>query len=445
MKKIFKKAWVITVDMGYGHQRASYPLRKMAEGGVIIANNYPGIPERDKTIWGSSRRFYEFISRFKRVPFLGEKAFELFDKLQAIPGFYPRRDLSKSNIQLSQIYRLFAQKDWGKHLIEKISRKPLPLVTPFFTTAMMAEYFNYPGPIFCVVCDADVSRTWAPPKPQTSRIHYFAPCKRVAERLKLYGVRPQKIFLTGFPLPEENLGRNLSVLKADLGERIANLDPKKVYWTQYRKTLIDCIGEKNVHLNPVRPLTLTFAVGGAGAQREIGVTILQSLKKEIASGKICVNLVAGTNGEVKNYFKEAIAAIGLSPKIGDSLRIIFEPDKQDYFRAFNRVLRTTDVLWTKPSELTFYSGLGLPIIMTPPIGSQEIFNRRWLTATGAGIRQEDPRYANEWLFDWLDSGWLAEAAVQGFLEAPKYGTYNIGKIIFCEAAEVKEIHSVLQY
>ena len=49
---------------------------------------------------------------------------------------------------------------------------------------------------------------------------------------------------------------------------------------------------------------------------------------------------------------------------------------------------------------------------------------------GSGHVQEDPRYTNEWLFDWIDSGRLAESAWKGFLEAPKLGTYNIEDILF---------------
>ncbi len=51
------------------------------------------------------------------------------------------------------------------------------------------------------------------------------------------------------------------------------------------------------------------------------------------------------------------------------------------------MLRTTDILWTKPSELSFYTALGLPIIMTPPLGSQEEFNRKWLLTIASGTDQ----------------------------------------------------------
>jgi hypothetical protein len=92
-------------------------------------------------------------------------------------------------------------------------------------------------------------------------------------------------------------------------------------------------------------------------------------------------------------------------------------------------MHSTDILWTKPSELSFYSALGLPIIMSPAIGSQEKFNRKWLLEIRAGIRQINPDYAHQWLFELLENGSLADAAWSGFLRARKLGTYNIIDII----------------
>jgi hypothetical protein len=63
--------------------------------------------------------------------------------------------------------------------------------------------------------------------------------------------------------------------------------------------------------------------------------------------------------------------------------------------------------------------------MTPTIGSQEKFNRKWLTEIGAGMRQEKPSLANEWLFDLLNNGRFADMAWLGFLRARKLGTYHI--------------------
>ena len=86
-----QKAWVVAVDMGYGHQRAAFALRHLAaNSGVITANDYPGIPLSDKAIWEESRGLYEAISRFKKVPVIGDFVFSLLDKFQEIEPFYPK-------------------------------------------------------------------------------------------------------------------------------------------------------------------------------------------------------------------------------------------------------------------------------------------------------------------------------------------------------------------
>ena len=122
--------------------------------------------------------------------------------------------------------------------------------------------------------------------------------------------------------------------------------------------------------------------------------------------------------------------MGLKDNLGDNIEIIFESDINNYFSEFSQKIRETDVLWTKPSELSFYSGLGLRIIMAPSIGSQEDFNKRWLLSLGAGVMQEDPKYASEWIYDYLNSGRFAEAALDGYIEVESMGTYNIEKIVF---------------
>lgn len=442
-----QKAWVVAVDMGYGHQRAAFPLKKLAYRGEIInANNYRGVIKKDREIWRKSKEFYDFMSRFKNIPFLGDHAFALYDKFQEIPSFYPKRDLSEPSIQLKSIYSLIRKKNWGADLIKKLNKKPIPMVTTFFIPAYMAEVHKYEGEIYSVCTDADVSRAWAPLNPRTSRIKYFAPSARVVERLKLYGVHEENIFLTGFPLPPENVGsRGLNTLKKDLGRRLRNLDPKNKYTQKYEETIEEELGRDNMIKKAHHPLTLMFAVGGAGAQRELGIEIARSLKQRINKKQIRLVLVAGIHNDVNQYFKKCLKDIGLGSQLNRGIKIIFAGNKPEYFKKFNQILRTTDLIWTKPSELSFYAAFGIPIIMAPPIGSQEKFNRKWLMAIGAGVPQEDVRYTNEWLFDWVDSGWFAEAAMQGYFEAAKFGTYNIEKILSHKFEETKEYKVVLQY
>lgn len=426
-KQISNGAWVISVNMGYGHQRTAYSLKKLAfEGKIINANDYQGIPKRDKKIWETTRKSYEFISNFYRIPLIGKPLFSLYDRFQKILAFYPKRDLSKPNFALKQIYSLI-KKGWGKDLIEnlKLKNPKLPIISTFFTPAFMAEFFNYQGEIFCVVCDADISRTWAPLNPRESKIKYFAPNERVVERLKLYGVRAENIFLTGYPLPLENIGEKMEILKEDLRNRILNLDPKKKYFEKYKVLIEENLGklpDKSDH-----SLTIMFSVGGAGAQKEIGIKIVKSLAVKIWAGEIKVILVAGIREKVKRYFEENLEKLKL--KNHPQVEIIFEKDIESYFSKFNLALRKTDILWTKPSELSFYSALGIPVIIAPPIGSQEKFNMRYLLKSGFGIFQENPKHTVQWLFDWLKNGYLAEIAMEAFIEGKKTGTSSIQKII----------------
>ncbi|MFA5359010.1 MAG: hypothetical protein WC310_04315 [Patescibacteria group bacterium] len=437
------KAWVIAVNMGYGHQRAAYPFKSIAKDGIIIANDYPGIPRSDKRKWEGSRAFYELVSRAKQIPIIGETIFDFYDNaFQKIENFYPKRDLSAPNFQLRQIYRMI-KNGWGEDLIKILNQKSeLPLLTSFFVPAFFAEEHGYKGEVYCMLCDADISRVWAPLIPQKTRIKYLASNTRVAERLKLYGVPAKNIILTGFPLPKENIGgRDMSILKKDLWERVHHLDPKHTFINKYHQSLVRYIDHDGNKSFKSKLLTLTFAVGGAGAQRDLGLVILKSLEKDLFEQKIKINLVAGVRNDVYCFFKKYIEKTKLKKLLGKNVNIIYAPDKNAYFEKFNQLLRDTDILWTKPSELAFYAGLGIPIIMAPPIGSQEKFNQRWLETIGGGLDQLDPKYTHQWLFDWIYSGWLAEAAFEGFLDAPKFGTYRIEQIIF--KRETKEEKGVV--
>jgi len=62
---------------------------------------------------------------------------------------------------------------------------------------------------------------------------------------------------------------------------------------------------------------------------------------------------------------------------------------------------------------------------------------------GAGISQNDPRYTHEWLFDWIKSGWLAEAAMSGFLDGRQFGVYNIQDVIFRGIKEPDKSYQLL--
>jgi len=439
-----KKAWVISVNMGYGHERAAYGLRDLAYGEIITANDYPGIPAKDKKLWRESRSLYEAVSRLKPIPILGDMVFEVMDAMQRIAPFYPRRDLSAPNLQIKQTYYFIEQLGLCKHLIEKLAKRPLPLVCTFFIPAFAAEVYDYPGDIYLVICDADMARAWVARDPRRSRIKYFAPNGRVAERLRLYGVRSENIFLTGFPLPKELIGGpEGNVIKQDLINRLCNLDPNGIFHKKYVKTLEAQLGAVTCPTRSNHPLTLTFSIGGAGAQKKLAVEVLESLRLKLKNDKIRYRLVAGTKKEIAGYFLEKVKELGLRNKLGKNVFVDYYPDRHSYFIEFSKILRKTDILWTKPSEMSFYCGVGLPIIMAPSIGSQEQFNRTWLKMVGAGVTQNDPKYTDEWLFDWIESGGLARMAWNGYIEAPTHGSYRISSIMTGEKYELEKLPMII--
>ncbi|MFA5184556.1 MAG: hypothetical protein WC456_03455 [Patescibacteria group bacterium] len=419
-----KKINLVAADMGYGHQRAAYPLLDLSAGEIITINNYDGIPEWEAEYWVKSLRSYEHISRLKKIPLLGDLVFAVMDAFQKIQPLYPFRDLSRPTAQQRYFYK-FIKQGIGRQLIRQLDKDGLPFVTTFFVAAYIAEYNNYRGDIYCVICDTDASRAWAPLNPKSSRTKFLVPSEKVRDRFLMYGVRSENIIISGFPLPKENIGADGQILTDDLACRVGVLDPQGVYQKQYQALLEKITPGFSRQHN--LPLTITYAVGGAGAQKEIGAVLLDKLSIQIKNKEIGLNLVAGNRPEVKEYFIEAAQRAGLA--VGDGVEVIYDPDKIGYFRKFNDCLHDTDILWTKPSELSFYCALGLPIIMSEPVGSQEDFNRDWLLAIGAGIDSLDPEYVAEWLPDLLASGRLARAAMDGFLNAEKMGAYNIEKLI----------------
>lgn len=421
-----KKINLIVADMGYGHQRAAYPLLGLSGGESITINNYEGIPDWEKKYWINNLASYEKISRFKKVPILGSFVFGIMDYFQKVPALYPKRDLSKTTFQQRYFFK-YIKKGLGKKLIDELNISALPFVTTFFVASYIAEYHNYKGDIYCIICDTDVSRAWAPIDPKNSRTKFLVPNENVKKKLLMYGVNEINIYITGFPLPVENIGADKEIAVADLARRIPKLDPNSIYQKKYLELIENIELTNNEKSNHSDPLEITFAVGGAGAQKEIGILLLKKLKNKIKKNEIKINLVAGNRKDVRDFFAQNIKELNLNDE--ENVKIIFAPEKIEYFKAFNICLRNTDILWTKPSELSFYCALGLPIIISTPVGSQEDSNQEWLINVGAGVDSLNPEYVDEWFPDLLNSGRFARAAVDGFLNAEKMGAYNISKII----------------
>ncbi len=420
------EAWIISANMGLGHQRATYPLRDMAYDGIQLFGENEMSQKNEVRLWKLFQYSYEFLSKTRNIPFIGPSLFNVLEKLQNISPYYPYRDQSTPSLQVKSLYSLI-HRGMGTGMSKKLGTNRLPVVTSFYAAAIAAEQLT-DLPVYCIICDADINRVWVAENPRESRIIYFAPCGHAMRRLKEYGVPDERIFMTGFPLPMENIGENnMEILRRDMAKRLIRLDPTNRFRIIHGEEAKHYLGEFWNPEEEASPLTVTYAVGGAGAQAEIAEGVLRSLSKQLKAGKIRLNLVAAHRAEVKQYFDRLLKNEGLTSC--ENARILYNPDKNEYFREFNAAMHDTDLLWTKPSELSFYCGLGIPIILAPPIGPHEIYNQRWLRDLGAGVHQSDPQYCGEWLLDYLLDGKLALAAWDGFLYARKLGALKIKEVL----------------
>lgn len=421
-----QKPLIAAVTMGYGHLRAAYPLADALNAEVVAVDEPPLADASEVKLWTWVRRMHEVLSKpLPLMPGLERPMRALMDAATMIPSLHETRDHNSANWSVHLMDQL-VRRGLGRGMVEQLRRSGAPLLTSFYAPALIADRAGIEE-VYCVVTDADCNRVWAPVDAASTRIRYFAPSRRVVRRLVSFGVPEKNITLTGFPLPltltETGLGQES--LRGRVARRIARLDPAGVFRELHQEELnLTFPGAWGAieSSNDLGPVSLTFAVGGAGAQAELAEGFLPSLRSKIIKGQLRINLIAGTRPEVRDKFARIVQQAGLDKHLGEEVQIVYSPKFRHYYDVYNTTLHDTDVLWTKPSEMSFYAALGLPCIIAPPVGSHERYNRRWLREQGVGLKQRRPDRANGWLTEWLEDGTLAAAAWSGFLRLPRKGT-----------------------
>jgi len=412
------------VEMGYGHLRAAYALAAALGAPVVHADRPPVAGAEEVRLWRSARRLYEATARASQLPVLGAPLRALLDSLTSIPHLYPKRDLSRPTLQARSLDRL-VRKGLGAGLVEQLRRTGAPLLTTYFATAVVADAHGC-EPVYCVVTDVDLNRVWVPMDPRRSRIVFLTPTRRALKRLQAYGVPRSRIEFTGFPLPPELLGGpDLETLRRHLAGRLVRLDRKGIFREQARSEIHYFLGVELPRDQERRPPLLTFSLGGAGAQAELARALVHSLAPLVGDGRLRLCLAAGIRPDAAARFTRWIAEAGLGDRLGGDVRIFEAADLDGYFAGFNQLLAETDILWTKPSEMTFFGALGIPLVFSHPVGMHERYNRRWAIENGAGLKQREPGHAGYWIKEWLAEGTLAAAAWSGFMRLPKFGLFHI--------------------
>jgi len=414
------KAWLIAADMGYGHKRALFPLKFIAHESILITEVFKGNSLFEKFTWKSIRLLYEAISRYRELPIIGRPLYTILNLIMHIPQEKDNCDISKAT---PQVYLLNFLITIGvcREIINHIKSDKLPLITSFYAPSIAAEK-NGLEDITIIICDSDISRAWIPTNPQQSIINYCVPCKSAYNKLISYGVPQEKITLTGFPLPRELVGKDdISILKVNLLARIKRLDPLGKFRSYLKQDIYNELSCSPQNVEDSNHITITYAVGGAGAQKSTGIELVKFFSREIMNGIIKINLVAGKRNDVKKYFINKLEKLDLQQYIN----ILYVENDDSYFKSFNSLLQKTDILFTKPSELSFYCGLGIPIVTLPCLGPHEEANKRWLQEIGATFDYVNFDNIHKEFFEMIECGKFAEFAWNGFMNAYHNGTQNI--------------------
>ncbi|MGH1349117.1 MAG: DUF6938 domain-containing protein [Nannocystales bacterium] len=414
---------IAAAEMGYGHLRAARPLAQQLGTELTYVDREPLAGRAERGVWEAVRWAHAWSSRGSELPVVGPSVRRMLDSVTMIPPLHPYRDLAGPSVATRALDSLI-HRGFGEPLAQHLRTTGAALVTTFYAPAIVADRRGIDN-VFCVVTDADINRVWAPLDARESNIRYLAPSRRVVRRLRAFGVPASRIEFTGFPLPHALVGgEELSALRGNLGPRLVRLDPKKRFRASCHHELAHFFTELGRDHDGQPPL-LTFAVGGAGAQSGLVDAFLPSLRPLLLAGRIRLALVAGTHFEVAARFRRALRRFELDACIGDSVEILSADGLDAYFERFEALIARTDILWTKPSELTFYAALGIPLLLTSPVGVHERFNRRFAREEGVALKQRDPKHIGERLSELLADGTLASAAWSGFLRLPKFGTYRV--------------------
>ena len=190
-----------------------------------------------------------------------------------------------------------------------------------------------------------------------------------------------------------------------------------------------------------KPMRFLLTIGGAGAQKEIFAAVLEHLLPAIKSGKAAVYLNIGDYKNVWDYLKTAVKGIeseatehfddwqdtlrfangAIDGEIG-GVHVFWHPNIFEAVYCTNLLMRSADVLITKPSELAFYP---IPKLFIKRIGGHERWGAIHSAEMGDGTLEcEDIPHTIQMLDLFLNESALLEEMCGAILEGKRMGVYD---------------------
>ncbi len=384
--------------MGFGHLRAAHNIASFSKSPVLRVDESPYLNGIDDFVWKSGQFFHTHASRDKesKVKFF----YNWFESMMAIP-----ENGAPPSLGPSKFVRTMQKLGAGDKLFKVLDASNPALLHTFYLPAMLSVYHGYRGKNFLLLCDTDFHRVWVPVDPGKHDLKYCVPIPSSADRLVSYGVKKEKIFVTGFPLPQANTGgRDLRMLERDFDARKARLKSDSTL-----------------------PLTIIFPFSGAGAYSNMLADLVKSILEDLKEGSLRLIVSCGNNEHALRKAENLFINYGIEEL--EFAEIMFEKDLFAAFDEFNAALKSADVMITKPSEMIFYAALGIPLVFLPPIGAHEEKNRDYLFENNCAVNMVPATDFPRWLEKSRRKGLLLELAENGFTNLPKNGSVAIDELI----------------
>ena len=211
----------------------------------------------------------------------------------------------------------------------------------------------------------------------------------------------------------------------------------------------DCINRIKRAKNG-KPIRFLFTIGGAGAQGEFFASIIKTLLPYVKQNKACIYINCGDYENVWTGLKQTLPELTVADgafapvlhfdnweeeksfaqsaidnedeKSGHGLHVFFNKDIFAAVYITNLMMRASDILVTKPSELAFYP---VPKLFIRRIGGHEKWGAIHSAELGDGTQEcETPQSACAAVEQILQNPLLIEQMCCNIINEQKKGTYD---------------------